>query len=144
MYVARFRLRFLLQELDLSRIPNFKNLDTPYTNQPWDPGNKHSVCKDWGSTGWIYDKSIVSTDVKTWQDFIDVAMGEASGNVSVLDAPADLCGIYFWANGIDWTTTDEAQLAACEDFMVNQFASHIKAEAERWSRTIKAAGIKPE
>jgi len=117
----------LLQELDLSRIANFKNLDTPYTNQPWDPGNKHSVCKDWGSTGWIYDKSIVSTDIKTWQDFLDVAMGEASGNVSVLDAPVDLCGIYFWANGIDWTTTDEADLAACEDFMVNQLAPHIKA-----------------
>ncbi len=26
-----------------------------YTHQPWDPGNKYSVCKDWGSTGWIYD-----------------------------------------------------------------------------------------
>jgi spermidine/putrescine transport system substrate-binding protein len=117
----------LLQELDLSRIANFKNLDTPYTNQPWDPGNKHSVCKDWGSTGWIYDKSIVTTEIKTWKDFIDVAMNEASGNVSVLDAPADLCGIYFWANGIDWNTTDPDQLAACEDFMVNQFAQHLKA-----------------
>jgi len=117
----------LLQELDLARIPNFKNLDTPYTNQAWDPGNKHSVCKDWGSTGWIYDKAIVTSDIATWSDFIDVAMNEASGNVSVLDAPADLCGIYFWANGIDWNTTDEADLAACEDFMVNQFAQHIKA-----------------
>jgi spermidine/putrescine transport system substrate-binding protein len=117
----------LLQELDLSRIPNFANIDTPYTNQPWDPGNKHSVCKDWGSTGWIYDKTIVSREIKTWADFIDVAMNEASGNVSVLDAPADLCGVYFWANGIDWTTTEAADLAACEDFMVNQFAQHIKA-----------------
>jgi len=117
----------LLQELDLSRIPNFKNLDTPYTNQAWDQGNKHSVCKDWGSTGWIYDKAIVTSDIATWSDFIDVAMNEASGNVSVLDAPADLCGIYFWANGIDWNTTDEAELAACEDFMVNEFAQHIKA-----------------
>jgi spermidine/putrescine transport system substrate-binding protein len=117
----------LLQELDLSRIPNFKNLDTPYTNQPWDPGNKHSVCKDWGSTGWIYDKSVVTREIKTWADFIDVAMNEASGNVSLLDAPNDLCGVYFWANGIDWNTTDPADLAACEDFMVNQLAPHIKA-----------------
>ena len=35
--------------------------------------------------------------------------------------------MYFWANGVDWTTTDPAELAACEDFMVNQFAQHIKA-----------------
>jgi spermidine/putrescine transport system substrate-binding protein len=117
----------LLEPLDLSRITNFKNLDPAYTNQSWDPGNKYSICKDWGSTGWIYDKTIVQREIKTWADFIDVAMNEASGNTSVLDAPVDVCGIYFWANGIDWTTTDPAQLSACEDFMVNQFAQHIKA-----------------
>jgi spermidine/putrescine transport system substrate-binding protein len=54
-------------------------------------------------------------------------MNEASGNVSVLDAPNDLAGIYFWANGIDWNTTDPADLSACEEFMVNEFAQHIKA-----------------
>jgi spermidine/putrescine transport system substrate-binding protein len=116
-----------LHELDLSRIPNFANLEEVYTNQPWDPGNKHSVCKDWGTTGWIYDKTIISRDITTWGEFIDVAMNEASGNVSVLDAPNELSGIYFWANGIDWNTTDPADLAAYEEFMVNEFASHIKA-----------------
>jgi spermidine/putrescine transport system substrate-binding protein len=117
----------LLQPLDLTRITNFKNLDKPYTNQPWDPGNKYSICKDWGSTGWIYDKTIIDREITTWSDFIDVAMNEASGSVSVLDAPNELTGLYFWANDIDWTTTDPAQLAACEDFMVNQFAQHVKA-----------------
>ena len=117
----------LLEPLDLSRIPNFANLEAAYTNQPWDPGNKYSVCKDFGSTGWIYDTTQISTEINTWADFIDVAMNEASGNVSVLDTAPDLCGIYFWANDIDWNTTDPAQLSACEDFMVNEFASHIKA-----------------
>ena len=117
----------LLEPLDLSRVTNFKNLDPAYTNQDWDQGNKYSVCKDWGSTGWIYDKTIVTREIKTWADFIDVAMNEASGNTSVLDAPVDVTGIYFWANGIPWTTTDPAQLSECEDFMVNQFAQHIKA-----------------
>ena len=46
----------LLEELDLSKIPNFCNIDAAYTNQPWDPNNMHSVCKDWGTTGWIVDK----------------------------------------------------------------------------------------
>ena len=45
----------------------------------------------------------------------------------MLDAPADLCGIYFWANGIDWTTEDQADLDACQDFIVNELAPHIKA-----------------
>jgi spermidine/putrescine transport system substrate-binding protein len=117
----------LLEELDLSRIPNFANIQTAYTNQPWDPGNKHAVCKDWGTTGWILDKNQISTPINTWSDFINVAMNEASGNMSVLDAPNELSGLYFWANGIDWTTENTADLDAYEQFMVNEFAGHIKA-----------------
>lgn len=117
----------LLEELDLTRIPNFKNLDPAYANQPWDPDNKHSVCKNWGSTGWIYDKSVITREIKTWADFLDVAMNEASGQTSVLDTAPNLCGLYFWANGIDWNTTNEDDLAACEAFLVDEFATHIKA-----------------
>jgi spermidine/putrescine transport system substrate-binding protein len=117
----------LLEELDLTRIPNFANIEAAYTNQAWDPGNKHSVCKDWGSTGWIYDTSIVTREITTWADFIDVAMNEASGSVSILDTAPNLTGMYFWANGMDWNTTDAAELKSCEDFLVDEFASHIKA-----------------
>jgi spermidine/putrescine transport system substrate-binding protein len=117
----------LLEELDLSKIPNFKNIETVYTDQPWDPGNKHSVCKDWGTTGWIVDKSQISRPINTWSDFIDVAMNEASGNVSLLDAPNELAGLYFWANGIDWTTENTADLDAYEAFVVDQLAPHVKA-----------------
>ncbi len=117
----------LLEELDLTKIPNFKNLQTAYTNQPWDPGNKHSVCKDWGTTGWIVDLNQISKPIATWADFIDVAMNEASGNVSLLDAPNEISGLYFWANGIDWTTEDTADLDAYEAFIVDKLAPHVKA-----------------
>ena len=117
----------LLSPLDLERLPNFANLEAQYTDQPWDPGNQYSVCKDWGSTGWIYDTSVIDGDIATWNDFIAAAQGPASGNTSVLDAPGDLCGIYFWANGIDWTTEEQADLDACEQFIVNDLAPHLKA-----------------
>jgi spermidine/putrescine transport system substrate-binding protein len=126
-YIPQMVEHDLLSELDLSKIPNFSNIDVAYTNQDWDPNNLHSVCKDWGSTGWIYDTTLVSTEINTWQDFLDVAAGEASGATSVLDAPGDLTGIYFWANGIDWTTEDTADLDACEDYIVNNLAPHLKA-----------------
>jgi len=125
-YIPQLVAADLLEPLDKSRIPNFVNLDAPYVNQSWDPENRHSVCKDWGTTGWIYDTSVVTSEITTWSDFIRVAQTEASGSTSVLDAPPDLAGIYFWANGIDWTTEDEAQLDACEEFLVNELASHIK------------------
>lgn len=126
-YIPQMAAEGLLKELDLARIANFANLDPVYANQDWDPGNKYSVCKNWGTTGWIYDKSVIERDITTWADFIDVAMNEASGQVSIIDTPPNLCGMYFWANGIDWNTTDPAELASCEEFLVSEFAQHIKA-----------------
>ena len=117
----------LLDELNLDLIPNFENVEEIYRNQPWDPNNKHSVPKDWGSTGWLYDKTKVKSDIKTWGDFGDVAMGEASGATSVLDAPGDITAIYFWANGIDWATTEDKYLDEAEDYVVNKLAPHLKA-----------------
>jgi spermidine/putrescine transport system substrate-binding protein len=126
-YIPQMASEGLLAELDLARITNFGNLDPAYTNQEWDPGNKYSVCKNWGTTGWIYDKTQITREINTWADFIDVAQNEASGNVSILDTAPNLCGMYFWANGMDWNTTDAAELASCEAFLVDEFAQHIKA-----------------
>ena len=53
-------------------------------------------------------------------------MGDASGNCSVLDTAVNLTGMYFFANGIDWNTTKKEDLDACEKFLVDEFASHIK------------------
>jgi len=126
-YIPQMAKEGLLAELDKSKIPNFKNLDPAYANQAWDPDNKHSVCKNWGTTGWIFDKTVITREINTWADFIDVAMNEASGKVSILDTAPNLTGMYFWANGIDWNTTDADALKKCEDFLVNEFAQHVKA-----------------
>ncbi len=46
----------------------------------------------------------------------------------MLDTPTEgVCGIYFWANNIPWTTEKKEDLDACEKFAVEQFAQHIKA-----------------
>jgi spermidine/putrescine transport system substrate-binding protein len=126
-YIPQMAQEGLLEPLDLDRLPNFANLDPLYTNQDWDPGNAYGVCKNWGSTGWIYDNTVITTPIETWSDFIAAAQGPASGNTSVLDTAPNLTGIYFWANGIDWTTEEAADLDACEEFLVNEFAQHIKA-----------------
>ena len=117
----------LVQELDLSRLKNFGNLEEQYKNQEWDPDNKHSICKDWGTTGYAYDTTKIDVEMSTWQDFLDVAMNQASGNVSVLASPDNAVGLWLWANDINWMTEDTAQLDQCEDFLVNEMAPHIKA-----------------
>lgn len=117
----------LVQELDLSRITNFGNLEPEYIDQPWDPGNKYSICKDWGTTGYAYDTTLIDVEMSTWQDFIDVAKDQASGNMSVLDSPDNAVGFWLWANDINWMTTDTEELNQCEDFLLNEMAPHVKA-----------------
>ena len=117
----------LIQELDLARLTNFDNLEDQYKDQPWDPGNKYSICKDWGTTGYAYDTTKIDREMTTWQDFIDVATTDASGNFSILDSPDNAVGLWLWANDINWMTEDEAELDACEEFLINELAPHVKA-----------------
>ena len=126
-YIPQMIQNGLLEKFDKTKLPNVVNVDPLYLAQAWDPTNDYSVCKDWGSTGWFYDKTKITTEIKTWGDFIAVCQGEGSGNCSVLDTPVNLGGMYFWANGIDWNTEKTEDLDAYEAFAVNEFATHIKA-----------------
>lgn len=117
----------LLAKLNLDLIPNIEHMDPAFLGRDWDPKNEYSICKAWGTTGFVYDKTVITRELKTWSDFIDAAQNEASGKTSVLDDPAPLGGIYYWANGIDWNTTDPADLDACEKFLVDELAPHISA-----------------
>lgn len=126
-YIPQMIEKGLLQKFDKSKLPNIVNVDPLYLGQAWDTSNDYSVCKDWGSTGWIYDKTVVTTSPKTWADFIKVCQTEASGNCSVLDSAPNVIGMYAWANGLDWNTEDKGELDAAEKFLVDDFAKHIKA-----------------
>ena len=126
-YVPQMIEKGLLQKLDKSRIPNFVNLDSNYTGRPWDPNDEYTVCKDWGSAGFLYNTKKIPRDLATWADFFDACKKEASGNCAMIDAPWDFCGPYFWANGKSANTTDVADLDAAEEFLVNEIGPHIKA-----------------
>lgn len=117
----------LLEELNHDLIPNLKYMDPAFLKQIWDPENKWSVCKAWGTTGFVYNKNIITRELTTWNDFMDAAQNEASGKTSLLDDPAEITGMYFWANGIDWNTTKKADLDAAEKFLVDTLAKHIAA-----------------
>ena len=78
----------LLEKFNKDLIPNIKYMDSAFLGRQWDPDNKYSVCKAWGTTGFVYDKSVITRELKTWNDFLDAAQNEASGKTSMLDDPA--------------------------------------------------------
>lgn len=68
-YVEKMAKEGLLQELDKSKLSNFKNLDTSFTNTKVDPENKYSIPYMWGSTGLAINGDTVDpATVNSWND----------------------------------------------------------------------------
>jgi spermidine/putrescine transport system substrate-binding protein len=119
----------LLQPLDTGRLQNFGNVAEEYLNQQWDLGNKYSVPKDWGTTGFMYDKRTVTRPMETWQDFVDAMQNEAKNNTSVLGTAGNLCSLYFWTQNPpgDWNTTDKAEWDKCKTYILKEVAPYVKS-----------------
>ena len=117
----------LLMKLNKDLLPNLANMDDAYLGRAWDPENDYSVCKAWGTTGFVYDKTVITRELTTWSDFFDAAQNEASGKTSMSDDPAGIIGAYFWANDADWNTEDPDELEECRAFLVDQIAPHVSA-----------------
>ncbi|AXI81600.1 spermidine/putrescine ABC transporter substrate-binding protein [Peterkaempfera bronchialis] len=126
-FVPQMAANGLLQELDHSKLPNLANLGKGYQNQEWDRGNKYTVTKYWGTTGFVYDTRVIKRDLKTWDDFFDAAMHEASGKTSLVDDPGEICAMLCFARGWHQSTTDKAQLDQIESFLIDKLAPHIAA-----------------
>lgn len=60
--------RRMLQELDLSHIPNIKNLDPKYRNLSYDPGNKYSVPYMAGTVGIVVNTKKVQDPIRGYKD----------------------------------------------------------------------------
>ncbi|WP_213815713.1 PotD/PotF family extracellular solute-binding protein [Glaciihabitans sp. dw_435] len=116
----------LLTELDLTKLPNMKNLNAGVVDTPFDPGNKYSVCKDWGSTGYVYDTTVIKRELTSWADFLDAAQNEASGSFSLLEDQGEVAFTYFYANGIDPNTTNKADVEAYRKFVLAKIAPHVQ------------------
>ncbi|GIK98450.1 MAG: putrescine-binding periplasmic protein [Alphaproteobacteria bacterium] len=114
----------LIQKLDKSLIPNIGNIRPEIAHPDFDPENAYTVPKSWGSEGFIYDKSVITREMKSWGDFLDAIRNEASGRVSLLDDPLAIAPL-FWSKGESWNTTNEAMLKDVEA-AVEELGKHIK------------------
>ncbi len=105
----------MLEPLDMSKIPNFANVDTKFTNQYYDPGNKYSVPYQWGTTALVYDKTKVPSEPKSWADLWDP---KYQGRLVVLDDEREMMGMALQVLGFDKNSTDPTQLNQAEQKLV--------------------------
>ncbi|MGO2036793.1 MAG: polyamine ABC transporter substrate-binding protein [Brevibacterium sp.] len=117
----------LLQELQMDLIPNFEHMDPNFTNQYFDPDNRYSICKAWGTTGFVYDTKTITHEMTSWQDFIDAAQNEGAGTTSLLEDPWEVSAIALAALGYSLNTENEGELEEARTIVVDQLAPNTKA-----------------
>lgn len=115
-----------LQKLDLSRIPNVSNINATFKDLWWDPTNEYQVPKDYGTTGILYRKSLVSRVPESWKDFYDMIKGEASGKTVFVDSMGDVFVFPLKMLGYSLNTVDQAELEEARKILL-EVAPHLYA-----------------
>jgi spermidine/putrescine transport system substrate-binding protein len=114
----------ILLELDHSQIPNLSNVEDRFLDLPFDPGNKFSVPKDYGTTGYGYRSDLVDEEMTSWEDFFKLAP-KYSGRYTVLNSPPEVVGAALKMLGYSYNSTDPAEISEATDVLV-KFKPHVR------------------
>jgi spermidine/putrescine transport system substrate-binding protein len=101
----------ILEPLDMSKIPNFKNVGGNYKGLPYDPKNEYSVPYQWGTTGILYNKKELGTLEPSWEPMWDPAN---EGKIGMLNDPRETPGAALYKLGYSVNTTSKEQLDEAE------------------------------
>lgn len=105
----------LLAEIDINKLSNLGNLDKDFMNAPFDPGNKHCVPYQWGTTGIGYragNAFFEENPPDSWATLFDPAVLEqySGDGVNVLNDARELPAAAAIYLGFDANTTDPAEM----------------------------------
>lgn len=140
-YIPQMVEHNLLDELDHDKVPNLKNLEPRFFNPSWNPNSRHGASKDWGTTGFMYDKTVIKTTPRSWGDFVSLAMGPARGKTSVLEDPWEVLSIAMGALNIDPNSTDPKDLAAGRSLLLDKLAPTIKGYNSSITTVVAGGGF---
>ncbi len=119
----------ILMPLDLSKLPNMKNIRKDVMNQlgeSWDPGNKYIVPYMWGTHGVTYNEELVkATHPDAPIGSLDMIFNPehmeklAECGVSFLDSPTDVVPMALAYLGLDPSSTDKGDYKKAEELLAS-------------------------
>jgi spermidine/putrescine-binding protein len=111
-YIVELMIReALVQEMDLTKLPNLKNIDKGYLDLPFDPGNKYTVPYLAGLDAIVYNGDNVETAPTSWAD---LWKPEYANRMVFLDDSRVIIGMTLLTLGYDFNSTDPAELEAAK------------------------------
>jgi len=116
--VGKYREAGLIEPWDVSKIPDFANLDPKFLNSPvfQDDGGVWYIPTDWGVTAVAYNTEEVPVeDVASLQVFADP---KYAGRMSLPNSSDDVWALAYLATGVtDWTAITDEQFTAAADWL---------------------------
>ena len=113
----------MLEELDLSAMPNFANVMDRLKDPSYDPGNKYSVPYMWGTLGYLYNTEMVDEELTSWSALFDE---KYAGNVIMMNSMRDSIGLALKYLGYSMNTRSEAELNEAKDLLIKQKQDKIQ------------------
>lgn len=108
----------LIEELDYGMMgnPDLSDWNELFVDQSFDPGNKYTIPKNWGTTGIIYGPD-AGDPVTSWSDFFARASDDLANKSLIVDHQISTIGSAAVAMGYDLNTTDADELAEIEEML---------------------------
>ena len=108
----------LLLPLQLAAIPNHVNVAATFADPPYDPGLRHTLPYQWGTTGLGINVELLGDVTPSWRLLLDPAVaGALPGRVAFLDDPREALGAALYLLGADPNTTDESEIEAAGELL---------------------------
>jgi spermidine/putrescine transport system substrate-binding protein len=101
----------VLQPLDKSKIPNFKNIGEDFRGLPYDQSNEYSVPYQWGTTGILYNRKEIGQQEDSWEPMWNP---EFSGKIGMLNDERETPGAALYMLGYSVNATSDDQLGEAE------------------------------
>jgi len=79
----------MLQSFESSELSNFDNIDEPWKDPSFDPGRKHSVPYQWGTTSFAVNRDAFTGDINT-TDMLFNPPEELQGKINMLDSQGEV------------------------------------------------------
>lgn len=115
--IGILRTQKLLQELNLSKIPNLRNISPRFLNAPYDPGNRYSVPFLWSTSGIGYNKKKVTDVVDSWSILWDP---KYNGRILMLDDMRECFSAALKWKGHSLNSTDPHELEEARQLLMVQ------------------------
>jgi spermidine/putrescine transport system substrate-binding protein len=101
----------ILEPLDMSKIPNFKNVGANYKGLGYDPDNQYSVPYQWGTTGVLYNEQRLGKLEPSWDPMWDP---DNKGKIGMLNDERETPGAALYKLGYSVNATEKEQLDEAE------------------------------